>query len=62
MTAPLTPVASESDSGIVENCPVCKVVKWTHARCYHGYTLLTPAEEKTPKEVVVARHRGRSKK
>ncbi len=43
MTEPLTPRASPSDSGIVQDCPTCKRVIWANARCLHGIIPLEPA-------------------
>ncbi len=41
--SPLTPRASSSDSGIVQDCPTCKRVIWANARCLHGIIPLEPA-------------------
>lgn len=36
----------EKATGIVIDCPKCKRTIWAGATCYHGFTPLTPEEEK----------------
>ena len=40
--APLTPVASPSDSRIVVDCPECHRTIWAGTTCHHGVVPLEP--------------------